>query len=58
MWGTRDYNFNIQILRKTKFSLRFPESRRIDAFELTVVLEKTLESPLDCKEMNLATSQP
>ena len=26
------------------------ECRRIDAF-LTVVLEKTLESPLDCKEM-------
>ena len=25
------------------------EHRRIDAFE-TVVLEKTLESPLDCKE--------
>ena len=51
MWGTRDYDFNIQILRKTKFSLRFPERRRIDAFELTVVLEKTLESPLDCEEM-------
>ena len=26
------------------------ERRRIDAFE-TVVLEKTLESPLDCKEI-------
>ena len=26
-----------------------PECRRIDAFEL--VLEKTLESPLDCKEI-------
>ena len=51
MWGTRDYNFNIQILRKTKFSLRFPECRRIDAFELTVVLEKILKSPLHCKEM-------
>ena len=51
MWGTRDYDFNIQILRKTKFSLRFPECRRTDAFELTVVLEKTLESPLDCEEM-------
>ena len=51
MWGTRDYDFNIQILRKTKFSLRFPERRRTDAFELTVVLEKTLESPLDCEEM-------
>ena len=57
MWGTRDYNFNIQILRKTKFSLRFPESRRIDAFELTVVLEKTLESPLDCKEIQPVHSE-
>ena len=28
------------------------ECRRIDAFEL-VVLEKTLESPLDCKEIQL-----
>ena len=28
------------------------ERRRIDAFELFVVLEKTLESPLDCKEIN------
>ena len=27
------------------------EPRRIDAFELCVVLEKTLESPLDCKEI-------
>ena len=27
------------------------EHQRIDAFELSVVLEKTLESPLDCKEI-------
>ena len=27
------------------------EHRRINAFELCVVLEKTLESPLDCKEI-------
>ena len=27
------------------------EHQRIDAFELCVVLEKTLESPLDCKEI-------
>ena len=27
------------------------ERRRIDTFELCVVLEKTLESPLDCKEI-------
>ena len=29
------------------------ECRRIDAFEL-LVLEKTLESPLDCKEIHPA----
>ena len=40
------------------------ESQRIDAFELwsyTVVLQKTLESPLDCKEikpMNPKGNQP
>ena len=27
------------------------EHRRIDAFDPVVVLEKTLESPLDCKEI-------
>ena len=27
------------------------EHRRLNAFELCVVLEKTLESPLDCKEI-------
>ena len=29
------------------------EHQRIDAFELCVVLEKTLESPLDCKEIQV-----
>ena len=32
------------------WTMKKAESRRIDAFEL-VVLEKTLESPLDCKEI-------
>ena len=32
------------------------ERRRIDAFEL-VVLEKTLESPLDCKEIQPVHSE-
>ena len=31
-------------------TLKKAECQRIDAFE-TVVLEKTLESPLDCKEI-------
>ena len=32
------------------WTIKKAEQRRIDAFE-TVVLEKTLESPLDCKEI-------
>ena len=32
------------------WTVKKAERRRIDAFE-TVVLEKTLESPLDCKEI-------
>ena len=32
------------------WTIKKAESRRIDAF-ITVVLEKTLESPLDCKEI-------
>ena len=33
------------------WTLKKAERQRIDAFELCVVLEKTLESPLDCKEI-------
>ena len=33
------------------WTVKRAELRRIDAFELCVVLEKTLESPLDCKEI-------
>ena len=32
-------------------TIKKAEHRRINAFELCVVLEKTLESPLDCKEI-------
>ena len=32
------------------WTIKKAEQRRIDAFE-TVVLEKTLENPLDCKEI-------
>ena len=35
------------------WTVRKAECRRIDAFELCVVLEKTLESPLDCKEIQV-----
>ena len=33
------------------WTIKKAEHRRIDAFELKCVLEKTLESPLDCKEI-------
>ena len=33
------------------WTVKKAERRRIDAFEPHVVLEKTLESPLDCKEI-------
>ena len=33
------------------WTVKKAECRRIDAFELCVMLEKTLESPLDCKEI-------
>ena len=33
------------------WTIKKAECRRIDAFFLTVVLEKTLESPSDCKEI-------
>ena len=33
------------------WTVKKAERRRIDAFESIVVLEKTVESPLDCKEI-------
>ena len=33
------------------WTIKKPEYQRIDAFELCVVLERTLESPLDYKEI-------
>ena len=37
------------------WTVKKAEHRRIDAFEL--VLEKTLESPLDCKEIQAVRSE-
>ena len=39
------------------WTVKKAECRRIDAFELWVVLEKTLESPLDCKEIQPVHSE-
>ena len=42
--------FPVVMYRCESWTIKKAEHRRIDAFEL-VVLEKTLESPLDCKEI-------
>ena len=42
--------FPVVMYRCESWTIKKAEQRRIDAFE-TVVLEKTLESPLDCKEI-------
>ena len=39
------------------WAIKKAECRRIDAFEGTVVLEKALESPLDCKEIKPPNSK-
>ena len=39
------------------WTVKKAECRRIDAFEKTVVLAKTLESPLDCKEIQPVHSE-
>ena len=39
------------------WTVKKAEHGRVDAFELTVVLEKTLESPLDCKEIQPVHSE-
>ena len=43
--------FPVVIYGCESWTVKKAECRRIDAFELFVVLEKTLESPLDCKEI-------
>ena len=42
--------FPVVMYRCESWTIKKAECRRIDAFEL-VILEKTLESPLDCKEI-------
>ena len=42
--------FPVVIYGSESWTIKKPKCQRIDAFEL-VVLEKTLESPLDCKEI-------
>ena len=39
------------------WTVKKADHRRIDAFVVVVVLEKTLESPLDCKEIQSVHSE-
>ena len=41
--------FPVVMYRCESWMIKKVEHQRTDAFELCVVLEKTLESPLDCK---------
>ena len=53
--------FPVVMYRCENWTIKKAECQRIDAFKLCVVLEKTLESPLDCKEIkpvNPKGSQP
>ena len=48
--------FSVVMYRCESWTIKKAECRRIDAFE-PVVLEKTLESPLDCKEIQPVNSK-
>ena len=48
--------FPVVMYGSESWTVKKAERRRIDAFEL-VVLEKTLESPLDCKEIQPVHSE-
>ena len=43
--------FPVVMYRCESWTVKKAECQRIDTFELTVVLEETLENPLDCKEI-------
>ena len=49
--------FPVDMYWCASWTVKKAECRRIDAFLWTVVLEKTLESPLDCKEIQPVHSE-
>ena len=49
--------FPVVMYRCESWNVKKVECRRIDAFELWLVLEKTLENPLDCKEIQAVHSK-
>ena len=48
--------FSVVMYRCDSWTIKKAECRKIDGFQ-AVVLEKTLESPLDCKEIKLVNSK-
>ena len=49
--------FPVVIYGCESWTVKKAEHRRIDAFDSTAVLAKTLESPLDCKEIQPVHSE-
>ena len=45
--------FPVVMYGRESWIIKEAECQRINAFENVVVLEKTLDSPLDCKEIKL-----
>ena len=57
----QSYGFPVLMYGCESWTIKKAECQRIDALKKTVVLEKTLESPLNCKEIqpvNLKGNQP
>ena len=48
--SSQDYGFLVVMYGCESWTVKKAERQKIDAFG-TVVLEKTIESPLDCKEI-------
>ena len=50
-WSGQSYGFPVVLYGCENWTIKKAECQRIDAFKKTVVLEETLESPLNCKEI-------
>ena len=50
-WSGQSYGFPVVLYGCENWTIKKAECQIIDAFKKTVVLEETLESPLNCKEV-------
>ena len=50
-WSGQSYGFPVVLYGCENWTIKKAECQIIDAFKKTVVLEETLESPLNCKEI-------